>query len=282
MNLHELGVQQGTIISCDGEFLNDELKGLLEKSRAIIGEREKPVKPEDALLVLSQDCDLARGSDNYVEVLPMRAISEKKSDPRRQRSRDYRKLQLSYEGKLWLLESDKIAVIRKDKLPLTMEESLPVLDWRNLQLVIDWRVARYNRKPLPDRFNKAFVSYLRDDVELSAYLEDNRDTIFDLYVHIDPMDDENADEYRVVAVALIDQECSDEKEQEIYETLKRHWDILHKQDNCLKMAQIDDSYAPESIDINSQITAKLADFTFLDNHLLTKVTLEFLCYDDPV
>jgi hypothetical protein len=134
---------------------------------------------------------------------------------------------------------------------------------------------------LPHNFNLAFVGYLRDDPELSAYLEINRETLFDLYVHIDPMSDEHADEYRVVVVAVIDQECGDDKEQEISEMLKRHWRILHEQDNCLKMAQIDNFYEPESLDIPSLITAKLADFSFLDNHLLTKVTLDFLCYDDP-
>ena len=277
-----MGLKQGTIISCKGSFLDGDLKELLKKSRAIVAEREKPVNSSDLLLILSQDCDLASPHDNYVEVLPMRAISGRKISSKQQRLRNYRKLQLPYESQMWLLNSDRIAVIRKDTLPLISKTSLLTLDDQNLQMVLDWRVGRYNRRPLPHGFNLVFVSYLRGDPELSTYLEDNRATVFDLYVHVDPMNDENADEYRAIVVAVIDQDCSDAKEVEIREMLAKHWGILHQQDNCLRMGQIDNSFAPKTTDFNLEITARLADFTLLDIHFLSKVTLEFLCYDEPV
>lgn len=279
--MHELGIQQGTIISCDGDFLKGDIKHQLMNGRAIEAMRNKPVSESDLIVALSQDCDLANADDKYIEVIPIRAITGKKFNVLQQRSRNYRKLQLSYDGRIWLLESDKIAVIPKNKLPITPEADHAILDDRNLQLVIDWRIGRYKRRPLPHNFNLAFVGHLRDDPELSAYLEENREVIFDFYVHVDPMIDEYADEYRVTVTALIDQECSDEKESEIQTMLRKHWAFLHERENCLKMWQVDNSLAPETLDISSEITARLADFSFLDNALLTKVTLEFLCYDDP-
>jgi len=282
MNLHELGLGQGVIIPCGEGLLENGFGELLKDSRAIIGARTKPILDTDLLLVLSQDCDIASKGDKYIELIPLRNINDNKVNSHLQRSRNFRKLQIEYNGKAWLLESEKIAVIPKSELPNISYSEMDYLDDRNIQLVLDWRVSRYNRKPLPDNFNRAFLDYVRNDPELSLYLEQNRETIFDLYVYIDPHDVEDADEYNVIVTALIDQQCEEVKENEIHAMLKKHWGILHNKDNCLRMGQIDEAFAPDTLDISNLIVSRLADFSFLDNYFLTKITLDFLCYDEII
>ena len=48
------------------------------------------------------------------------------------------------------------------------------------------------------------------------------------------------------------------------------------------MSQVDDLYLPKYIEVSNDTVLRLADFSLLDNHILTKVTLDFLCYDEIV
>jgi len=283
VNVHKLGLEQGCLISCEGDFLADGFGDLLQESRAICDVRtKKPIASTDLLLVLSQDCDLVNAQDKYIEVIPVKAISGKKINEREQRTRNFRKLQLSHNNQVWLLESEKIAIIPKESLPVDNATNISKLGDQNLRLVLDWRVGRYNRRPLPDNFNRAFLAHIRENDELGSFLEENRYELLDLYVYVDPMKVEDADKYRVIVVALINQECEEKKEVEIREMLFKHWEILHQAENCLRMGQIDQAFAPEFVEVNMEIVARLADFTFLDNHLMSKVTLDYLCYEDPV
>lgn len=160
----------------------------------------------------------------------------KKVHERYQKTRNYQKLQLRRNvDEYWLLESKKISVIPKKDLNWDNVKIVEVINENDKQLIVDWRVGRYNRKPFPHGFNLAFLKYLRES-DLSEYLTQNRDKILDLYVYVDPYDDDNSKEYHVIILALLAENCTLGEEKRIETTLRDHWEILHNDDkNSLKM-----------------------------------------------
>ncbi len=280
-SLIEKGVTQGCLLNCSDKHLPQKAKQAIQEGRAIASNREKPVTEQHLLLVLSQDCDINNFRDHFLEVLPIKKLSEKKVAAEQQNNRNYRKLQLPFNCDFWQLEADLISIVPKDCIEdhddLLVEGEL---DKRSKDIMIDWRVSRYNRRPFPDRFNQDFLlEYIKNqNYEFGEYLEKHNETILDLFVYVTPMDDEQADEYRVSITALIDQDCSDELAEDIRSTLLAHCQTLHGLPNSLKMSQIDTSYAPEDIRIPQDIILKPSDFTLLDAEFLRRITLDYLCY----
>ena len=280
MNVYGKGIRQGCVIDCSAGSMSFDSLEKIQNGRALETARNSPIQTTDRLLVLSQNCDLNNPNEPCIELLPIRREKARRLAPEKQRARNFRKLQLRIDDEFWLLESEKISIVRKD-----------IIDWQNAQiitslgdidrgLIIDWRVGRYNREPLPHNFNLAFLGALWDEeIGLGDYLSSNRDKIVDLYVYVSPFDNEYAEEYQVVVVAVIAEGCTLEEERGIESALTSYWVAMHNADNCLRMAQIDDSYAPDTVDVNLSVVARMSDFTLWDNYLMKRVTLDYLCYD---
>ena len=253
---------------------------MIQEGRSIAAHREKPVSNDHFLLVLSQDCDINNSQDQYIELLPIKKLPQKKAAVQQQKNRNFRKLQLLINGAYWILEAELISIIPKS----TMEkENLKVEGKLNDQaksMAIDWRVGIYNRRPFPDKFNQEFISqYLKNpDYDLGAYLETHHNEIIDLFIYVEPSNDEQAPEYRVSMTALINEDCSDELEEEIRDTLMSHCRRIHALPNSLKMSQVDNASSPEDLRINQEIVLRQSDFTLLDAQFLRRITLDYLCY----
>ncbi len=275
------GVTQGCLLSCHSDHLTDYVKMIIMNGRAIEDKRTKPILEDHRLLVLTQNCDINNPQDPYIEVLVVKPLNQKRVSSLQQSNRNYRKLQLLVDNQYWLLEADLISIIPKDSLQSNALKVVTQLDERSHTIVIDWRVGRYQRKPFPHQFNLDFIAgYLRNpEHTLSEFLESHRDSILDLYVYVDPLNEEHAEEYRVSLTAPLSEDCPEELEAQIERELHHHLTVLHQQENTLKMMQVDPNYAPDNLEINQAITLKTSDFTFLDAVYLTRITLDFLCYN---
>lgn len=274
------GVTQGCLLDCSNEHLSDTARAAIKDHRAVASCREKPISEQHLLLILSQDCDINNPSDHFIEVLPIKRLPPKKVAHQQQNNRNYRKLQLPINDEFWLLEAELISIIPKASLENDDILVTDTLDERTKDIMIDWRVGRYNRKPFPDKFNQDFlINYLKNpEYKLGEYLENHHDDIIDLFIYVTPQDEEHAEEYSVSITALISEECPGELEDEIRETLLEHCNTLHQLPNSLKMSQFDSSYAPDDIRIPQDIVLKPSDFTLLDATLLRRITLDYLCY----
>lgn len=275
------GVKQGCLLSCKNAHLPEGARQAIQSGRAIAAHREKPVSEQHLLLVLSQDCDIDNPNDHYIEVLPVKKAPNKKVAIQQQENRNYRRLQLPISGGFWQLEAELISIIPKASIADADLKIEGMLDQRAKGIMVDWRVSRYNRVPFPDKFNQDFlIGYVKNlQYELGNFLKQHNKTILDLYIYVDPKDEEQAEEYRVSITALIDQKCSAELEKEIRDTLFRHCDTLHAlPNNSLKMSQIGTSYAPKDFRITQDIVLRPSDFTLLDAMFLHRITLDYLCY----
>jgi hypothetical protein len=278
--LIEREVLQGTLLSCKEQHLPKAVRDSISNGRPNSDYRNKPVDEKSYLLVLSQDCDINNSKDHFIEVIDIKLLAKKKEADPQKLNRNYRKLQLPIGEDHWQLEADKISVIPKEILEscdLLIEGSL---DGRSKEIVIDWRVSRYNRVPFPDKFNQDFMTgYVKNPAyDLEDYLRQNSTDIIDLYIYVSPKDEEQAEEYRVSITALISEDCSEEKEEEIIQCLSNHCKVLHGLENSLKMTQIDPDYAPDNINISQELALRMSDFSMLDLTYLRRMTLDYLCY----
>jgi hypothetical protein len=278
--LIEIGVLQGTLLSCKEQHLPKAVRASISDGRPNSDYRKKPVDEKSYLLVLSQDCDINNPTDHFIEIIDIKIIAERKEADQQKLNRNYRKLQLPIGKDHWQLEADKISVIPKEILEgcdLLIEGSL---DERSKEMVIDWRVSRYNRVPFPDKFNQDFMTgYVKNPAyDLEDYLRQNSTDIIDLYIYVSPKDEEQAEEYRVSITALISEDCSEEKEEKIIQCLSNHCKVLHGLENSLKMTQIDPDYAPDNINISQELALRMSDFSMLDLTYLRRMTLDYLCY----
>ena len=205
--------------------------------------QRETISDQHRLLVLSQGCDINNSTDCSIEVLPIKKLPSKKVDERIQKNRSYRKLQSPVDDEFWLLEAKLISIVAKQSIENEDFKVIKILNPRSKQIMIDWRVGRYNRNPFPDKFYREFLmDYLRkSEYGLGEYLKTHHNDIIDLFVYVTPKNEEQAKEYKVSVTALINQECPSKRQEEIEETLRKHWQKLHNLPNSLKMAQIDTS-----------------------------------------
>ena len=275
-SLIDQGVRQGSIITC----ADPELHAAVKDGRAVVAHRGKQVNGQSKLLVLSQDCDIARPQNKHIELVTLKP----KANPSEavQHVRSYDKLQILVGEQYFECESELISQVPKAlfaQVEIVIENRV---DDRTLSSVIDWRVGRYQRIPFPDNFNQDFLTnYIKQpDNKLGQYLEANRDFIDQLHVFVDPYDEEHADEYRVSVTALLFDEVDEEKHEEIEGVIRLHVEGLHEAENRLKMIQVDDGLVPEELDIPLDFVLFPDDMTIKDASISRKINLDYLCYTD--
>ena len=118
----------------------------------------------------------------------MKKPPSKKVAHQQQNNRNYKKLQLPINDEFWLLEAELISIIPKASLEKDGILVTGTLDERAKDIMIDWRIGRYNRKPLPDKLNQDFlINYLKSpEYKLGEYLENHHDDIIDLFIYATP------------------------------------------------------------------------------------------------
>ena len=270
------GVRQGTIITC----ADADLHAAVKDGRAVAAHRGKQVNGQSKLLVLSQDCDIARPHNKHIELVTLKP----KANPSEvvQHVRSYDKLQILVSEQYFECESELISQVPKALLSgveIVVENSV---DSRTLNSIIDWRVGRYQRIPFPDNFNQDFLTnYIKQpDNELGKYLEENRDFIDQLHVFVDPYDEEYAEEYHVSVTALLFDNVDEEKHKEIEGVIRLHVEALHAADNKLKMIQIAEDLVPEELDVPLDFALFPDDMSIKDASISRKINLDYLCYTD--
>lgn len=282
MALVDLGLLQGSIITCGNHELSQDIRDAICQGRAIPSHRNKLIQENYLLVILSQDCDIYNEQDHHLELVCIKELKNKDINTKAQKNRNYKKIQIPINGKYWLFEAELISIVPKAIIEAGQFRVSNQLPARELDIVLDWRVGRYCRKPLPNRFNQDFlIDYIKAPAnEFGAYLEANYDVIDSLFVYVTPLNDEEADEYRVSVTALLYEECNDEKRLEIIGQIERHCRILHESENSLRMFQIDDDWHPTDEFPPLDYALKMSDFTFLDASLMRKLNLDYLCYPD--
>lgn len=282
VDLTQSNIYQGTLISCNDSSIPKKMKEVIQDGRAFSSARNKPVSEEHLLIILSQDCDLSNSNDHSIEVISIKKVVKKKVDTPKQKNRNYRKLQLPHKGEFWLCEVELISVINKSYFTENGVSILGQLSDYSKGILIDWRVGRYNRIPFPDKFNREFIGeYLKKaDNGFEYFLSDFGCEIIDLYIFVDPVNEESADEYTVSITALLNESCSLEDQSLIEKTIKEFCQKVHDLKNSFKMIQIDHSIGPSDLSIPKDFVLRMSDFTFLDASILRRITLDYLCYPD--
>ncbi len=293
MNLVEHEVTQGAIFSA--EKLSESFKNTILDSRCVQASRSKELTPKCAparsLLVLTQDCDIYNPNKKNIEVVALKP--RERIQPRVSRNQNYSTLQLVNNGQCWHIESDLISVIPKTDLCEEINQELTSisdnLSKENLTKVIGWRVGCYDRRPFPHKFNQEFYhGYLKQEGNaLGRFFDEHSEDIIDIYLHVDPMDDEDANQYIVVFNAVIfkkgtnEQEVSDEENfiEQFERVLKPALTELHHDNNSLIFPQIsDEAYSQDGVRLDLIIPED--DFTLYDARNVTCFNLEYFCYDD--
>lgn len=67
-SLIDQGVRQGSIITCADADLHSAVKD----GRAVAAHRGKQVNSQSKLLILSQDCDIARPNNKHIELVTLK------------------------------------------------------------------------------------------------------------------------------------------------------------------------------------------------------------------
>jgi len=278
-NLIEKGVNQGTFFSHSN--LSFELENEIKENRAVKGYRNKPISENHLLIILSQDCDISNSCEKYLEVLVAKKCKAKEINPVAQKARNLRKLQLPIDNEYWICDVNLISHISKELFLKEFPSIEGQLEGRSKEILLHWRVNRYTREPLPDKFNKALLDdYIRhDDSGFAQFLEKNYDYITDLYIFVSP-DDNDVDDYLVSITALLNIHCDNEKAEEISKELFGHLTTLHECENGLKMIQVDDSFIPDKHQSTLDIVAKPEDFSMLDTYNMKRLTLDYMCWPD--
>lgn len=190
-----MGLRQGTWFFA-GE-IDETLRQCWSGCRSEPGLRDKPIKQDALLMVLSQDCDIACRRDDEdpcIELAVFKRIKPKQRYAGNQFAHSVRKLQLSigeqyYEAKV----RETVRVPKQDLLACLKADRAPVpttLTPEACRTLVIWRANRYQREALPDRFNMAFQPLLTQTLpkleKLAADSNENSCSyIRALYVHLE-------------------------------------------------------------------------------------------------
>ena len=148
------------------------------------------------------------------------------------------------------------------------------------RIVLDWRLLTYYREPFPDKFNRILFEYL----DASSYwfvnfLIEKRDCIHSVRMYVDPENDENAPEYKLIVSLLITpkgETCSEE----ITENLIKMLQELDACDGIISLQLQDLDY--ETIDLPEYAvmayTITLDEFTFANAYVMREFNFQYLCY----
>lgn len=232
------------------------------------------------LVILSQDCDINADHDKFIEAVVLKKVPEKKISDRVKKTINPRKLQIPFNDDFWECEAYLINHISKKNLldcgKLPIEGSL--LE-SSKDILLQWRINRYVRDPLPDHFNQKFIiDYLKDDTnEFQIFVANNKENIIDIYLYVRP-EEEGADEYHVSITALLSIECSEEDKEKIRDTFSRHILALDQIDNGLVMLQAPGRF-DGSLDVTLDIVSDPEDFSMYDVMGMKRITLDYLCWE---
>jgi len=280
LDLLQQGIRQGAII--DAKSLNEDQREAIQYGRSCAKKRNKPVVGGLRLIVLSQDCDINNRRDKHIELLVIKQLKNKDVRGNLTRPTNYRKIQLRYDSSMWEAEAELISIIDKDVLK-DVSPMANSLDPKTLNLVIDWRIGRYRRRPLPDRFNQDFIhGYINQpDNVLADFLEKYRDDIADIFVNVDPADDENATEYQVILNGIINDDADDKLYDEFTDILQDELTKLHgDSNNSLRFPQISESEYSSQEGLPLDLVYRQEEFSMSDISKTTLLNTNYLCYDE--
>ncbi|MFT5548187.1 MAG: hypothetical protein ACI9CO_000101 [Candidatus Azotimanducaceae bacterium] len=283
-NLMERGITQCAVIKANS--LSANIAKEIPECRAEPKAREKPITDERLIIILSQDCDIYKpiSSEKNLEVLvASKAKARDAGEERLAKARNPRRLVIEHDGKHWLCDASFISIIPK-KL-LIDDDGWAVssnLDSRQSDIILQWRINRYTRKPLPDKFNQAFIiEHLQNpDTNLQRFLERNHNQITDLFAYVWPQE-EAAEKYWVSLTTLLAEQCSPDFKENIEATLQDHIDLLHSANNSLHMLQCEWEEHGNANIPTQEIAALPEDFSMADANAMKRLTLDYLCWPDP-
>lgn len=204
--LHDKGMTQGS--GFPASLLSDKMKESHYFSRVDIDQRnpsknKHKILDDDLMIVLSQDCDIACQNDNddpLIELALFKKIKESDLYPGNQFTRSVRRIQ-SKVGDNWYQASiSHIGWIKKKELWNVLNDFyFDQCDEDLSRVLATWRSNRYDRDPLPDRFNNGIMPYMKALLEklnkheryiravyisLDSY-EENVHYIFDIFAMTD-------------------------------------------------------------------------------------------------
>ena len=278
-SLIDLGVRQGTIISCSA--FSGEFNLLVSESRALIETRRKPVSKDHILLILSQDCDIDSKTVQYVEVLAYKAAKDREASSVVKKGRSFSKLviQNGEKKQLFLLESKFLSCIPKSRLVEEINAAAidcsNTFDRHSFDIVLQWFSSKLIRKPFPHPFNEAFKALLDDG--LGPFLEVHHNNIIELYAYVSP-DEETAEKYEAIIVALLSPDCSSGDKDAIEGTIKKYLEQMQENDPHIRLMQLDGT-AGDILD-NVAYVQEASEFIKRDELILKPYTLNYLCWPD--
>lgn len=207
-----LGLRQGTWF-CAAQ-IDKELRQCWAACRSEPALREKPIKDDALLMVLSQECDIACRRDDddpCIELAVFKPIKPRQHYARNQFAYSVRKLQLCigeqhYEAKV----RETVRVAKQDLLACLTQEPAPrltALTPEACRTLVLWRANRYQRVALPDRFNMAFQPLLEQALPRLECLaadpsqnQNSRSYIRALYVHLEHLDEQGPCQFSLMAL----------------------------------------------------------------------------------
>lgn len=281
-SLYSIGFRQGSLLDCSK--IPESILEDIQNSRACIQARNKPIKKKDFLVVLSQDCDLnsQNASDKYIELINLSSIKSKDKKAFLHDGINTRKLQVHCVDEVRVCVLENISLVEKSVLQAIEEAPSLCLNSREKSIIIDWRVSRYKREPLPDKFNEFFIFGQIKNAEngFEEFLKKNYDQIVSVFVYIYPAE-EGQPEYKFSLTAVLSADCNLELEEEIKTKFEDVLEAVDQGDNPIKSIQLHlDDYADfiQAHNISIEIVDSIANFTLHDAAIMTRLNLQYLCY----
>lgn len=178
--------------------------------------REKPIKGDALLMVVSQDCDIACRRDDddpRIELAVFKRIKPRQQHAGNQFAHSVRKLQLSigeqyYEAKVRetvrVAKQDLHACLTADPAP-----AMTALTPEECRTLVLWRANRYQRVALPDRFNVTFQPLLEQALPTLERLAEapddkSRSYIRALYVYLEHFTEQGPCQFSLMALLRAD------------------------------------------------------------------------------
>ncbi len=234
------------------------------------------------LIVISQDCDISQGND--VELAFAKPLPQNKIKEVNQNTRNLQKLHLPALDETWEIEASMISVVPQAEL-LADAQFIPssfIIGASEVNLLITWRTRSYTRDPLPDGFNKRFLSnYLhKGSNKFDSMLEKYANEIADVYVHIYPSS-ESAEVYYVSFTALLQDNVDDDCVEAINSA---SIDMVKEVDeqtglHALQIG-IPEDFSAENLPSTMQYVAMPYDFSMEDASRMKTLRLDSYCWAD--
>lgn len=284
-------LSQGSIISCadfDDAFHKLIAERCIDFDKDPSQLKKKKNTPDYYLIVLTQDCDIANSNENFIEFIIGKTSNR---NPSLEKGRAYNVLRLPVSADMTLeLDNRYICNVKKSDLPRNIAELSKKLTDKNIEILIKWRMARYSRKALPDKFNRVFLSHTwkpMPNMEFYEFFEKSHEYVIDIFVFLNTLS-EDEEEYWVSFTALLEPEeiCTPEIRIEIESQLNHHIDrmidrIRDSSEKSLRFCQREDPPSEILQKItNRALSAYPESFSMEDRLAMHPVNLLYLCWPD--